>query len=231
MRPAEIKANAREHLLGNYSRIITVQLIFLCLSWSVSMLTGGFYGNGTGMIILSCAIITVADIILQVFNFGLKQSYLKLCCGMPYGPGDLFTGFKDNRVVICATLFGTLLSISNIPFYILSEAFAESNDKKMALLAFAAFAIFNTISYLIMLPLSQVYYLLMDLPEKSSADCLKMSAWLMKGRKFRLFRMQLSFLPLMLLAVFTLGIGMLWIEPYINASEASFYLNTAKEKE
>lgn len=47
----------------------------------------------------------------------------------------------------------------------------------------------------------------------------------MKGFKLKLFLLYLSFIGWGILCVVTLGIGFLWLTPYINASKAVFYDN------
>ena len=46
---------------------------------------------------------------------------------------------------------------------------------------------------------------------------------MMKGHKFDLFWLFLSFIGWFILAFFTLGIGFLWLVPYVQTSVAGFY--------
>ena len=71
--------------------------------------------------------------------------------------------------------------------------------------------------------LSQSFYLLQDFPDRSVPDLLKMSIRLMKGNKWRFFRMLLSFIPLTLLGIITLFIPLLWLHSYVETSLAAFY--------
>ncbi len=68
-------------------------------------------------------------------------------------------------------------------------------------------------------------YLLVDCPDLSALQCIKLSNEMMKGHKFDLFYLYLSFIGWILLAILTLGIGMLWLIPYMQTSTASFYLD------
>ncbi|MEI3339838.1 MAG: DUF975 family protein [Eubacterium sp.] len=52
---------------------------------------------------------------------------------------------------------------------------------------------------------------------------MKWSMQHMKGNKGRLFRLWISFIGWALLGLLTLGIGFLWIEPYVNQSLTQFY--------
>lgn len=47
----------------------------------------------------------------------------------------------------------------------------------------------------------------------------------MKGRKLRYFLLQLSFIGWWLLGILTLGLGFLWIIPYMLQTNTQFYLN------
>ncbi|APB31794.1 DUF975 family protein [Vagococcus teuberi] len=53
---------------------------------------------------------------------------------------------------------------------------------------------------------------------------------LMNGHKKRLFWLDVSFLGWYLLGLLTVGIGFLWINPYINATKAAFYDDLSKGK-
>lgn len=65
--------------------------------------------------------------------------------------------------------------------------------------------------------------LLHDYPELSTREVLRTSREMMRGHKWDLFLLELSFLGWGLLSILTLGIGLLWLTPYIYAAEAHFY--------
>ncbi|MBT3275603.1 MAG: DUF975 family protein, partial [Spirochaetales bacterium] len=52
---------------------------------------------------------------------------------------------------------------------------------------------------------------------------LNRSKELMQGYKGKLFGLYFSFIGWAILCMFTLGIGYLWLFPYMKASEANFY--------
>lgn len=53
---------------------------------------------------------------------------------------------------------------------------------------------------------------------------------LMSGHKGRLFWLDISFIGWYIVGMITLGIGFLWINPYINATKAAFYDDLSKGK-
>ena len=66
-----------------------------------------------------------------------------------------------------------------------------------------------------------------DNPEFSSKECVKQSATLMKGNRGNYFLLILSFIGWAILSLFTFGIGMLWLFPYIQVASVCFYERVA----
>lgn len=72
---------------------------------------------------------------------------------------------------------------------------------------------------------SMAFYILNDNPEIGAMAALNASKRIMKGFKWKLFCLHLSFIGWGLLCILSVGIGFLWLIPYIKASEANFYQN------
>ena len=66
-------------------------------------------------------------------------------------------------------------------------------------------------------------FIMVENPQLSASEAITASKELMDGHKAELFVLELSFIGWMLLSVLTLGIGNLWLNPYINATYAVFY--------
>lgn len=66
-------------------------------------------------------------------------------------------------------------------------------------------------------------FILVEFPELTANEASKLSDELMKGHKFDLFYLLLSFIGWFLLCLFTAGIGFLWLEPYVTGALAVFY--------
>lgn len=66
-------------------------------------------------------------------------------------------------------------------------------------------------------------YILADHPELTASEAIARSKEMMRGNRFRLFCLDFSFIGWNILCVFTVGIGNLWLNPYIQASHAAFY--------
>jgi len=74
-------------------------------------------------------------------------------------------------------------------------------------------------------------YILLENPEMTANEAITESKKLMDGNRWRLFCLEISFFGWMLLcALFTLGIGIFWLSPYMEASYAAFYREIKAEK-
>lgn len=66
-------------------------------------------------------------------------------------------------------------------------------------------------------------YILVEHPEYSASQAIAKSEEMMKGHKVELFWLELSFIGWYILSILTLGIGFLWLEPYVQCAVAAFY--------
>ena len=74
-------------------------------------------------------------------------------------------------------------------------------------------------------------FILEDHPEMTASEAIKASMKLMDGHKMDLFILGLSFIGWSLLACLTMGIGYLFLTPYINAAYAAFYRNISGQRQ
>ena len=75
---------------------------------------------------------------------------------------------------------------------------------------------------------AMVDYVLADNPDMGAREALSESRRIMRGNRFKLFCLGLSFIGPMLLCILTLGIGFIWLNPYQNAAIAAFYREAKK---
>lgn len=74
-------------------------------------------------------------------------------------------------------------------------------------------------------------YILMENSDITANEAITKSKELMNGNRWRLFCLEISFIGwAILVAFFTLGIGMLWLVPYMETSFAAFYREIKAEK-
>ena len=77
---------------------------------------------------------------------------------------------------------------------------------------------------------AMTYYIQFDHPEMSETDAITASREMMKGHKWELFMLDLSFIGWYLLVPLTFGWIMLYVAPYQNATKAAFYLNLKNQQ-
>jgi uncharacterized membrane protein len=77
---------------------------------------------------------------------------------------------------------------------------------------------------------SQVFYILAENPDLRATEILEKSKQMMDGFKWKLFCLYLRFLGWIILAVLSLGIGFIWLIPYMSVTGARFYYEIKKIK-
>lgn len=108
-----------------------------------------------------------------------------------------------------------------------------------SLVAFVLLAVILTVGYLLfVIPglvftymYFQVFFIMADNPDISPIDALSRSARMMKGYKWKLFCLHLSFTGWILLCILTLGIACIWISPYTAIANTVFYNELKKAEE
>ncbi len=131
-------------------------------------------------------------------TFGLMSFYLMISRGEKPSTGVLFSGF--NRFV------DTFLLYLLMGIFIL-----------LWTLLLIVPGIIAALRY------SQAYYLLRDNPDIGAMEAIRRSKALMDGQKGKLFMLALSFIGWFLLTILTLGIGILWLAPYVYTAFGHFH--------
>ena len=108
---------------------------------------------------------------------------------------------------------------------ILNEYSSPIFDSGIVTIVLSAIIIIFLPIVILSLILSQVFFLLADQKVDKGFEAIKMSWNLMKGNKKKLFLLQLSFIGWVILSVFTLFIGFLFLYPYMMTSFSKFYQN------
>jgi uncharacterized membrane protein len=70
---------------------------------------------------------------------------------------------------------------------------------------------------------SQIYYILAEDKTIGAFEVIRKSKEMMVGNKWKFFCLGLRFLGWALLCILTLGIGFLWLSPYVAVATAKFY--------
>lgn len=70
---------------------------------------------------------------------------------------------------------------------------------------------------------SMTFFIMVDNPNISGIDALKESWNMMRGHKWEFFCLWLRFLGWLILCVLTVGIGYIWLSPYMTATFLNYY--------
>ena len=135
---------------------------------------------------------------------GYSQFNLDLVDGCDTKLGTLFSRMRQMKTAIGARLLSML--------YVL-----------LGYICFIIPGIMATYSY------SMVFFVLAENPEMTAREALKESKRIMKGHRWQLFCLEISFIGWILLSILTLGIALIWVMPYTQAAYASFYRNAKDE--
>ena len=140
-------------------------------------------------------------ILVGPLGFGLAVFFISLTRGKENADlADLFKGFTDGGFVRLL-LLGLLQSV----FIFLWS------------LLFLIPGIVKSYSY------SQAIFLAYDHPDWDWKQCIDESRRIMKGYKWKLFVLDLSFIGWYIVGMLACGIGVLWVDPYRQAARAEFY--------
>lgn len=205
---------------------------------------GGMEQLKTLLIILGVVVVfaLILSISLSLFvgspiALGMQKFFLNVMDEENCNVGVLFSYFKKGiygRSIALRVLHGLLLFLASLPTLVLTVgivalAFSflvvgESTAILVAIMVLALLLI--PVSLIAMVVEYQLYFatmILAEYPEMRAIDALRNSKSLMKGNKWRLFSLHLSFIGWILLATLTCGVGMIFLSPYMYAADAAFY--------
>lgn len=227
-KPAMLKAFAREQLTGCYTKIIPALFFhFMTVMLLKTMITSLFASQALWSDIAYFFAVFLIDVFSGLFVAAEHFIYLKVCCHFPVSAGDIFFAFvaTPDRFLKIQFFLSLLNFICMFPYYVAPYVIQGGNAYADMTIATFLLLAGNLLYLFIRLKYALVYYLAIDFPNYSVRRLYGLSNEIMKGHKKKLFLIGLSFLPLMLLCMLSLGIGFLWIIPYIYATEANFYLD------
>lgn len=231
MTSSDFRQRAREALQGNWFSAVIAGLIASLLGGLTTSSGGGVsFESGdaeqyeqliaelglseemlnTIMVIMGVLAIVglIYSIVMLIVGSAVMVGYarynLDLVSGISSGVGTLFSRFSDWKTALWARILTGL------------RVFLWS-------LLFVIPGIVASYSY------AMVPYVLADNPFMSASEALAESKRLMRGNRFRLFCLELSFIGWWFVAAFTLGIGSLWVTPYQQAAHAAFYKEIKQE--
>ncbi|CEK36482.1 DUF975 family protein [Paraclostridium sordellii 8483] len=211
----EFKTISKNQLKGNWKYPVLFTLAYFIFSLFLNFLEKKYFYLGLVAIILSSGIsLLVPKFYLEfIKNEGqINLNNLKLTFKQ-YLKYTLFNiVFGIVSVVIMLPVVFFLISITGGSLIIFS-------------ITIVVISIFFTI---LSLALVLVPYLIID-TDIGIFEICKVSINMMKGYKWTYFIMMLSFIGWAILSILTLGLGFLWLSPYVSITSANFYNQLRKD--
>ena len=244
----QLKNLAKDRLTGNYSEAVLLTLIYGVLAIANSVLNTVLMcsasGESTLMRILfmqitpsgyliSLGVSFLTSILFSLLQVGMAFFYLNIACKQPYSLKDLFIAFREQpgKYVLISLVISVVQFFFALPGYACDYFYLINPTDQWMFLSYVCQILGQLITIPIVLALAQSYRLLLDYPSLSAKEAMVKSCHLMKGHNGRLFVLELSFLPLQIAAIFTCGIGYLWLSPYMHMTYALFYLDLMEKQD
>ncbi|MFJ7829302.1 DUF975 family protein [Peribacillus sp. NPDC097284] len=208
MKISELKREARLSLKGNWGTAVALSLIMFLLTMVLQtvievIFSGGWsawYEQDVAPIGVS-AFNTLLSILLIPFSIGVYWFYLDLVRMESTSFEKAFSIYKDgkmfSKVIIASIVQGIFVFLWSLLLLIPG--------------------IIKALAY------SQLFFLLKDHPHLTTLEAITESRRRMNGLKWKYFLMCLSFIGWGILCLFTIGIGFLWLVPYVGTTMAAFY--------
>jgi len=208
MKVSELKRQAKLSLKGKWGLAVLLTLIVFLISTFLPLvveiiLSGGFiqwfYQDETPFVASTFS--TLLTIALLPLTVAVYWFFLTLVRNENPNIYKVFSIYKDGKntlkLIFASILQGILIFLWTLLLIIPG--------------------IIKSMSY------SQMFFLLRDFPELTTLEAISESIKRMKGLKWKYFLMHLSFIGWGILCLFSIGIGFLWLIPYIGTTMAIFY--------
>lgn len=190
----EYKNRALASLEGNWGTAAIATLILFAITGCVGSVITMPFGSDSP----TGMGINGWSLLCLPLEWGYTVWFLKLIRKEDIRYESLFDGYKDfARTFLTYFLYGIAVAIGTLLFIVPGIILA--------------------------IGLMMSIYLIKDDKEISAMDALKKSWEMTKGHKMNLFMLGLSFIGWFILCILTLGIGFLFLVPYIDTAFAYYY--------
>lgn len=231
----ELKADARVSMLGHMSLAVGSMILYMILVLVITEITSfSLPHNMAAAILISVLVNFLVSVIVGIIHIGLKSIYLEMLFGNHPKIFALFRFYREsaNSAVVISGFFGLLDTLVSIPCVILLLN-TEGNGFAIFTPALILAFLFRSLGqFLVRIFFFPAPYLLMDFPQMQPSAMLRSAAKLMENRRKDYILLNLSFLPLHLLGLMSMGIGSFWVMAYQECACAAFYKDmiTARQK-
>lgn len=231
------KACAKQFLSGKWGIAILAMMAAPALNTIGTMAAIKLFpGDSFLAWLLGEAFLFIVSLLSMVISTGYNFMLLNMARGREYRFGNLIYMFKkgSDGVLSAALIMALIDTVLMIPFYYMVNMTAPAAEIMEAVLEWSQPIMYSALAatvlgVVIKLPFAMAFYILADNPQMKGREALKKSASLMKGHMMQYLVLQISFIPLMFLSILFLYVGLLWVMPYIYATNTIFYMDVTGE--
>ncbi len=238
--------------------IAGIMLAFLPLAVSIVSSASNIIENGTNMsesdvalaaggVLLSFVFFYIIYIAVIVLIVPLGYSLTKNIMDLKRKESTKATEFVKNwfksfgrawkvtlwifvKMILYFILFYVAFFVIGILMGVFAAFGVEILSVILGIIAFIGMIVFYVILIARAISLSASVYIAIDNKELTAKDSVEKSIAIMKGYKWKWFCLNLSFIGWDILAMFTLGIGYIFLIPYMQVALVNFYENILKER-
>lgn len=242
-----IKEQAKERLLGNYRIAVGSFVLLFVTVYAISSLVLSAYDNSFMFIKNGASAAVSVPLNIRLMDFALSNLLTLaisafsaiLSAGLFYilegivdnkimTASDIFYSFRNHpdKVIIMSVIISLINLVCTLPANIYNMFFIVSSDDMHSsrfiiyiLLLIAGFAI----NFIVAINFVLCYLIYLDDTNKSVSECMRDSYELMKGNRIRYCLMILSFAGYFVLGILSIGIGLVYLYPYVYMSMIIFY--------
>ncbi|MDO4438805.1 MAG: DUF975 family protein [Eubacteriales bacterium] len=253
MTTRDYKRNARMVLNGNYMPFVLSRLIFMVVTWIITVFSGNIIATGmvfgmgignniaiiSGVVILSLMIDICMLFIGYLFTFGYTKMGLRINRGQKIDIKMALDGFKAESkpwkmvgLSFINGLISFIIMFIPVSMFIIGSYFSIISGR-VDFLTFTSgvMLVCSFIVAYISFSLALSVYIIIDHPEISIFAAMKASFRMMRGRRFKLIWLSIfSFFGWHVLNLLTAGVLSIWLEPYIMSSIIQFYMDINGEQ-
>ncbi len=200
---SELKDKALNDLKGNWTQPVLASLVYMVIAIIFSGDPSAFNSSNVGMQQNFTTWNGICLLVSLFFILPMAYSYMLIFL-------DFIRGEKEKLV---GKLFGFFKNYGRA----FGTAFMVMLYTILWSLLLVIPGIIKALAY------SMTYFISKDHPEYSIDECIEASKRMMDGHKGELFILELSFIGWILLSILTLGIGLLWVTPYMETTIAHYY--------
>lgn len=245
---SEFRAEARRKLSGKWGKAIGIFLAYSLIFFVIGFVEGLFPESIQSLLSIAVAVIEVP------LSFGFIISLLKLFNEKDVKAFDFlssgFSNFKKSwgvslnillkmLVPVILVIVSYVLVVFGMTFLAVSSGIfattSSSSTSSVGIILSVLGCILLVVSWVWAITKSYyyqlAYFVAAENPELTSKEAVLKSEELMRNNRAKLFWLQLSFIGWAILCVFTLGIGFLWLMPYMQFAIISFYKHLSGDTE